>query len=138
MKECTKCFETKELSEFQKNKSTSDGYQKQCKSCRSGIKIEISPEDMKILEKEVLKVIDENTWNSKIKIRWNKLRETLKQADYKDKKKKVNIDIIFEDVIYNLKFKQLITSRNFLDIYPTQEGLRPTTKGHELVQVGGA
>ena len=35
MKECTKCKEVKELTEFSNNKKSKDGLRSDCKSCRS-------------------------------------------------------------------------------------------------------
>ena len=34
MKKCIKCKQIKDYSDFHKNKSQNDGYQKICKSCR--------------------------------------------------------------------------------------------------------
>jgi hypothetical protein len=53
-KKCTTCKITKEITEFNKNKSTNDGFHSQCKECLKEYRLKrktLDPDYKKILEK---------------------------------------------------------------------------------------
>lgn len=83
---------------------------------------------MSELEKEILQFIDNETWESKQKIRWTKIEYSNKRTLRFTKTARE-----FENVIYNLKKSKLITSKDFENADPTQEGLRPTILGHSII-----
>lgn len=57
MKTCSKCKETKEYSQFNKNKVKKDGYECQCKQCRRNYYNKLKNDDLLKLKKEIRSTI---------------------------------------------------------------------------------
>ena len=57
MKTCTKCGETKEFSEFSKNKSRNDGYNNHCKQCIKKHTIDLRQNPILQLNREVYRTV---------------------------------------------------------------------------------
>ncbi len=92
MKTCTKCGETKALTEFHKKKASRDGLRTQCKSCRNVIQkayCKANPEKVKAGQKAW-----RETNKEKIKVYRNSPRR--KFSSYKGDAKQRNIPFLIE------------------------------------------
>jgi hypothetical protein len=84
MKECNKCGEVKDFTEFHKQKGTSDGFRTICKACRQG---EHAPYYKKHKDKYNSKAVEWRKANpEKAKEAHKKYREANKQTRYQHKK----------------------------------------------------
>lgn len=104
MKQCTKCKETKPLTEFNKNKKTKDGLQFRCKLCRNEYYRKYNLENKQKIKQIQQKWREENKeWvKSNNKKYYKENKEKIKES-YKDYKKKYLRKKRIEDPMFKLK-----------------------------------